>query len=322
MTKVCNKCGIEKNIKEYGIRKQVVENKIYVSRNNSCKKCVKIYDHYRKKRMSKKAWLSGINQFLIKYGYKICPSCDEVLELERFSKDKNRKTKTPSSCKNCISKRLGSDRRKSLIVWLNKQLLSYNLKMCNKCFEWKSFDSFNMRNINNNYLESRCRECGFTGSEQSKAVQLNRILIKNNKRKCSTCGEICYIQDMWGYECKNCNIQRKLEREKKDPIYKFRRGISKLMYMSLRREKGNRHWEDLVGYTLEKLKHHLESLFIDNMSWNNYGKWHVDHIIPQTLFKFKTPEDNEFKQCWALANLQPLWAEENRKKGARYLEVK
>ena len=47
------------------------------------------------------------------------------------------------------------------------------------------------------------------------------------------------------------------------------------------------------------------------MSWNNYGKWHVDHIIPISSFKFESIHDVEFKKCWSLDNLQPLWGSEN-----------
>ena len=44
----------------------------------------------------------------------------------------------------------------------------------------------------------------------------------------------------------------------------------------------------------------------------------ADHIKPQSLFNFESPEDVEFKQCWALENLQPMSAKENRKKSNKY----
>jgi len=56
------------------------------------------------------------------------------------------------------------------------------------------------------------------------------------------------------------------------------------------------------------------------MNWNNYGKygWTIDHIIPISWWKFESYEDREFKQCWCLANLQPLWAHDNFSKHNRY----
>ena len=51
------------------------------------------------------------------------------------------------------------------------------------------------------------------------------------------------------------------------------------------------------------------------MTWDNYGKWHVDHIIPKSKFKFKSIDDAGLKECWKLENLQPLWAEDNLSEG-------
>ena len=90
--------------------------------------------------------------------------------------------------------------------------------------------------------------------------------------------------------------------------------MSGMMCQSLKENKAGRHWETLVPYKLEDLKQHLENLFRPKMSWNNYGEWHVDHKIPRSKFKFTNSEDKEFQKCWALENLQPLWAEENLRK--------
>jgi len=92
------------------------------------------------------------------------------------------------------------------------------------------------------------------------------------------------------------------------------RNITETMRKSLKGNKGSRHWEDLVDYTLQDLMIHLEKQFKEGMNWNNMGKWHIDHIIPIDFFNFNSYEDEEFKQCWALSNLQPLWASENLKK--------
>lgn len=81
-------------------------------------------------------------------------------------------------------------------------------------------------------------------------------------------------------------------------------------------KKDGHHWESLVGYTVEELKIHLESLFTDGMNWDNYGKfgWQIDHVIPKTSFPITSINDENFKRCWALSNLQPLWWQDNLKK--------
>jgi hypothetical protein len=61
-----------------------------------------------------------------------------------------------------------------------------------------------------------------------------------------------------------------------------------------------------IGCSPEELKAHLESLFTEGMTWQNYGKWHVDHIRPVCSF---TAE--EWEQVNHYTNLRPLWAEDN-----------
>jgi hypothetical protein len=90
--------------------------------------------------------------------------------------------------------------------------------------------------------------------------------------------------------------------------------IHSALWRSLKGNKNGRSWEMLVGYTCTDLKKHLENLFSDGMTWENMGKWHIDHIIPKSLFNYETEEDEEFKKCWALSNLQPLWAIDNLRK--------
>ncbi len=95
---------------------------------------------------------------------------------------------------------------------------------------------------------------------------------------------------------------------------KLRRNISKAILRSLKGGKKGNDWEILVGYGKYDLIAHLEAQFTEGMSWGNYGKWHVDHIIPQSRFNFNSYNDIDFKRCWSLSNLQPLWAIDNTNK--------
>jgi len=103
---------------------------------------------------------------------------------------------------------------------------------------------------------------------------------------------------------------------------RIHKNISSLIKLALKNNKNGWSWETLLGYTVEDLKKHLESLFTEGMTWENYGfkGWHIDHIIPKGLWEFTKPTDREFKQCWALANLQPLWAIDNLKKSKKFLK--
>jgi hypothetical protein len=117
------------------------------------------------------------------------------------------------------------------------------------------------------------------------------------------------------------NNKRNRQRRKDSPLLRLNDNMGTYLYMSLIHYKKIQRWQDLVGYTIDDLKSHLESQFHDGMSWDNYGKknkgWHVDHIVAKCHFNYSTPHDYDFKRCWALSNLRPMWGIDNIKKGHR-----
>ncbi len=105
-----------------------------------------------------------------------------------------------------------------------------------------------------------------------------------------------------------------------DPKYKLAQRTGTALYTCLKERNIAKYRStfETLGYTIEELIIHLEKQFKIGMTWDNYGEWHVDHKIPMARFNFTTTDDNEFKLCWALENLQPLWEFDNLSKGARY----
>ena len=98
--------------------------------------------------------------------------------------------------------------------------------------------------------------------------------------------------------------------------YRLRKNVSGMINKRLKRRltgKNNKSTFDFIPYTLEQLIRHLESKFQKGMSWDNYGYygWHIDHIRPDSSFNYKSAKDEEFQECWALKNFQPLWAKDN-----------
>ena len=71
----------------------------------------------------------------------------------------------------------------------------------------------------------------------------------------------------------------------------------------------------LIGCSIDKFKSHLEKSFTEGMSFDNYGKWQVDHIVPCAIFDFTNPEDRTV--CFNYRNCKPMWAGHNAAKGAR-----
>lgn len=101
-------------------------------------------------------------------------------------------------------------------------------------------------------------------------------------------------------------------------MFRVYTSVSTLVRRSLHDRKQGRKWETLVGYTVNELAAHLERQFVRGMTWDNYGSdWHIDHIVPRASFTFDGAEHPEFRACWALTNLRPLWAEDNLAKNAK-----
>lgn len=88
---------------------------------------------------------------------------------------------------------------------------------------------------------------------------------------------------------------------------------------ALKAAKAGYCWESLVGYTLDDLVRHIESRFTPGMNWDRLanGEIHIDHVIPKSKFSYVTFTDPEFRRCWALDNLQPMWRQKNLSKHDR-----
>jgi flagellar biosynthesis GTPase FlhF len=220
------------------------------------------------------------------------------------------------------------------------------MKKCSKCGEVKPLTEFYKHESTKDRLFTYCKVCKnkqnkeYRENNPEKVKETRKKYYKNNLEKIkeqnrkwveNNLEKVKENQKEWArknrdkrresdkkWRKKNLEYFRNRERERlKDPVYKFHTYLRRSIYASLKGNK-NGHWEDLVGYTLEDLMQHLESKFEPWMNWENHGiyeegklKWHIDHIRPISSFNLTSAEDHEFRECWALENLQPLEAREN-----------
>lgn len=105
---------------------------------------------------------------------------------------------------------------------------------------------------------------------------------------------------------------RRREWAKSNPFSVFTR---KTLYRLEVRSSGSKY-EDILSYTQDDFKLHIESLWLEGMSWDNRSEWHIDHIKPIKAFLDEGVTDPAIIN--ALSNLQPLWAKDNLSKGAKY----
>ena len=109
------------------------------------------------------------------------------------------------------------------------------------------------------------------------------------------------------------------KKRRADLKYNLNRRMSCAIWKTLKSNKAGRYWESLVGYTVEDLKKRLQSTMPEGYTWQDYmdGKLHIDHRIPIAAHNFDNSNQIDFRNCWALNNLQLLPAEENLIKGAK-----
>src|SRR3990167_1836423 len=161
------------------------------------------------------------------------------------------------------------------------------MKKCSKCKTPKTFDSFCKDSKSADGYQSWCKFC--------KSQNINEYY-KNNPDK----------------------IKKRTKKQGRERYYrnKINFNFSRLIRRTLKKCSGKNGygWEKLVGYTLSDLKTHLEIKFKNDMNWDNYGKWHIDHRKPISKFNITSIDCDDFKKCWSLSNLQPLWAKENQSK--------
>lgn len=112
------------------------------------------------------------------------------------------------------------------------------------------------------------------------------------------------------------NRKRLYEKHKKrlaeDEMYRFTVMVRKKVQTAFTRRKVLKQKQtiEILGCSIEQFREHIASQFKDGMSFDNYGEWQLDHIIP--LATANTIEEVE-KLCH-YTNYQPLWAKENRQK--------
>lgn len=161
-----------------------------------------------------------------------------------------------------------------------------------------------------------------------KADHLRKLTKERNARRRAAKGEVinsqrrlAYLRDAGRVLAKNArwrkeNWQQVLDARRR-PNYaiaaKLRSRINGAIKAQFARKSASTI--NLIGCSIETLKAHLQSQFEDGMNWENYGQWHIDHILPCASFDLTRPEEQ--RNCFRFTNLQPLWGVDNLRKGSR-----
>lgn len=155
---------------------------------------------------------------------------------------------------------------------------------------------------------------------------------KNVTGRCRPCGSQLWKKHGWPagkpawnkglsrfksaeHERSEINRARKLRRQQMPLQEHLADRIRTLIRNSLRRIGLRKDTKTaiLLGCSTAEFKEHLERLFVEGMSWENYGngkgKWNIDHILP--LYTFDLSDRDEQLKAFHYTNCRPLWALEN-----------
>ncbi len=236
-----------------------------------------------------------------KTALKTCRKCNKELPLTSFYKNKKIENKCIARCKQCIIKYQTEYRN------INK----------NRIKEVKHEYYIKNKNIISEKLKSYYKKnCSVLKKRQQEWRSRNPDRTKENNK---------YFREK--YYLKKPEEIRAYYREYHkhrmliDINYKLSRRLRTRLWHALKGKRKIDSTFSLIGCSINSVKKHLECKFHRNkytkeqMTWKNYGQWHVDHIKPLASFDLSLEEEQ--RKAFNINNLQPLWAKENLSKGAK-----
>jgi hypothetical protein len=146
-----------------------------------------------------------------------------------------------------------------------------------------------------------------------------KLLEQSRERYRANSGAIC--ERTKKYREDNIEWYRAYKREYHNKN-KLQRNISRGVWGCLKGKQKQSRSIEYLGCSIEELWIHLESMFQEGMTRENYGEWHVDHIRPLSSWDFEIETECKLREAWHYTNLQPLWAKDNLSKGKSWKKNK
>ena len=190
-----------------------------------------------------------------------------------------------------------------------KRFINEYTKICSKCLEPKSISMFYYRSDKKHLLQSRCKLCTSSDNNKSGRKYKDRLSKKQSEYHIKNREKRILYSRLYAQSNKHIRCEKDKERRKKDVNFRMSHNIRNRIRMALKRNSKSYNTNTLIGCSIKELKVHLQSLFKDDMSWDNYGEWQIDHKIPCAAFDLSNV-DNQLI-CFNYKNLQPLWAIDN-----------
>lgn len=309
--KKCKACLEEKELCEFYNSSKYAD-----GYSNNCKSCK----------------VKGVQE-LLEEGYKRCSICSVIKEESCFYNSKRSKDGLTASCKSC--KKDYTESRK----YIDKYLHPNNIKTCTNCQIEKHTLEFYNSSFTFDGLNCRCMSCVDQYYQNNKDKSKNsskQWRIDNLEKSKETAKK--WQSENRDYIAEKNKIYREKNREtlnekrkkwlknkmESDSLFKLKEIVRKRIKNTFKQNidgvfSKSVLTEDILGCAFEDFKIHIESQFLNWMSWENYGNvcgteleyscsWDLDHIIP--ISYAKTEEEIYMLNHWS--NFQPLCSKVNR----------
>lgn len=262
---------------------------------------------------------------------KLCRICGKFKDIDNFAKNEKMVDGHRNECRECKNK-LYNDKEKAKKRSLDREIKNEGKKVCRFCKIEKDINDFSIARAQSDGRCKICKICAAKAQEKYREVPGFKEKQKEYDKKRYDEKREEILEKKKEYHVGNrYDILKKKKEYRKDPEVKERekewRQNNKERFNILMKKykKKNPHsvaWRsilhsalkrlgsfkqdhtiNMLGYSAKDLKYHIESLFTEGMSWDNYGEWQIDHIIPVVTFT----QDDDVKVVCALENLRPLW---------------
>lgn len=252
-----------------------------------------------------------------------CKKCGAEKPLELFTNNKGCNFGKTHVCKDCTSVWQKANRKPPIPIVVES-------KVCKKCGIEKGINMFHKKKQNKDGHSHICAICQAKYIKDYKNTPNGKEAYQKGRKKYYINHKQNYIdyRETEQYqEYRNSEEYKKMctqshliyvkKRMSIDLEFKIEQNLRLAVRTRLKKRNIDARTLELIGCTYDQFKAHIESLFKEGMTWDNwefYG-WHLDHIIPCAAFDLTDPEQQ--KKCFNYTNLQPLWWYENFSKGAK-----
>jgi len=212
--------------------------------------------------------------------HKICTKCLLCKPIKDFYKNKKSKDGFRSNCIQCGNEYKVNNKDK-----IKEQIKKYNLKRNGQKKEWANQNKSKIKDSRKKWLLKNSE------NRLEYLKEYNKEYYKKNKET----------------RLEYSKIKQK-EYRKTNPLYKLKSNLRRRINRYLTSK--SKSTEQILGINYNDFIIYFEKKFTDGMSWENQGRWHIDHIIPLSYAK---TQEELIKLCH-YTNLQPLWSKDNLKK--------